>query len=448
MKLQGDKIRRHTAVYFKCYIVLFCECANNFRYKHSFSICNSLMVMVNRLLLLALTSLLALAALVSPGLARAEDSANVVVHVFWSEGCPHCAKERAFLNTFASSSPLVSIQEYEITRSRENGELLDRVGRALGADVSGVPFTVVGNRYISGFFNEEITGRQIETLVRQASSEASADIVTSLKLAQENASPIASPNLESSTEETVTVPFFGTVSVGNISLPLLTVAIAFLDGFNPCAMWALLFLIGLLLGMGNRRKMWILGLAFITASGAVYFLFLSAWLNLFLFLGFIVWVRIAIGLFAASMGAYQLNDFWSHRAGVCSLSTGGWRERILHWFKFTVENKGFYVALVGIIALAAVVNLVEFACSAGLPAIYTHVLSLSSLSWWQYYSYLILYIAVFILDDIAVFVGAMFTLRLSGLETKYAKYSKLVGGLLMLAIGLLLLLKPEWLMFG
>ena len=92
--------------------------------------------------------------------------------------------------------------------------------------------------------------------------------------------------------------------------------------------------------------------------------------------------------------------------------------------------------------------MVELVCSAGLPAIYTQILSLSNLPTWQYYFYLGLYILIFMLDDLFVFFTAMFTLKAVGVESKYARYSHLIGGVLMLVIGLLLLFKPEWLMFG
>ena len=101
-----------------------------------------------------------------------------------------------------------------------------------------------------------------------------------------------------------------------------------------------------------------------------------------------------------------------------------------------------------ILALAFAVNLVELLCSAGIPAVYTQVLALSNLPTWQYYAYLALYIIVFMLDDLFVFVVAMKTLQITGIGTGYSRFSHLAGGVVLLAIGALLLLRPEWLMFG
>ena len=223
---------------------------------------------------------------------------------------------------------------------------------------------------------------------------------------------------------------------------------AVLDGFNPCAMWTLLFLISLLLGMKNRRRMWILGVAFVATSAGVYFLFLSAWLNLFLFAGMVGWIRGLIGLVAVVVGGYYLWDFCVNRQGGCSVMGDEKRRQVFESLKKVALKQQFGMALVGIILLAVAVNVVELVCSAGLPAIYTQVLSMSELPRWQYYMYLIFYVLIFMLDDLFVFFTAMVTLRAVGIESRYARYSHLVGGVLMLILGLLLWFKPEVLMFG
>jgi hypothetical protein len=219
-----------------------------------------------------------------------------------------------------------------------------------------------------------------------------------------------------------------------------------LDGFNPCAMWTLLFLISLLLGMKDRKKMWILGSAFIVASASVYFIFMSAWLNLILFLGFIAWVRIIIGILALLGGAHSLKEGFSENSG-CKVTNNEKRLKIFERLKSVINQNNFLIALSGIIILAFMVNLVELICSAGLPAIYTQVLALNELSTWQYYLYILAYILFFMIDDLFVFFVAMITLEMTGITTRYAKYSRLIGGIIMFLIGLLLIFKPEWLMF-
>jgi hypothetical protein len=98
--------------------------------------------------------------------------------------------------------------------------------------------------------------------------------------------------------------------------------------------------------------------------------------------------------------------------------------------------------------LAFSVNLIELLCSLGLPVIFTQVLSLNNLSTIEYIIYMIIYIIFFLIDDIIIFVIAMKTLEIKAISNKYTKYSHLIGGLIMLIIGLLLILKPEWIMFN
>ena len=167
-----------------------------------------------------------------------------------------------------------------------------------------------------------------------------------------------------------------------------------------------------------------------------------------MFLGFIIWIRILIGLFALGAGGYYLRDYWINKTAACKVTGDDRKQKVFEKLREITQKPQFFLALGGIILLAIAVNMIELICSAGLPAIYTQILSLSNLPRWQYYLYLVFYILIFMLDDLIVFFTAMITLKATGIQTKYSRYSHLIGGILMLIIGLLLLLKPEWLMFG
>ena len=73
---------------------------------------------------------------------------------------------------------------------------------------------------------------------------------------------------------------------------------------------------------------------------------------------------------------------------------------------------------------------------------------MNSLSNIQYVMYLLIYILFFLIDDIIVFAIAMISFELTGISTKYSKYSHLIGGIIMLLIGILLIFKPELLSFN
>ncbi|OGJ40600.1 MAG: hypothetical protein A2378_01920 [Candidatus Pacebacteria bacterium RIFOXYB1_FULL_44_10] len=380
---------------------------------------------------------------------------SVSAYLFYGDGCPHCAKERNFLHQLEKKYAQLKIKEYEIYYNQQNSSFLKEVAHQLNAEAGGVPFLVIGKKYFIGYA-EGATSNEIEQAVLECTENACDDFVVSIVDGSGNEKAeigdISTNSLSVNTSVTeggkIQVPFFGTVQIDTLSLPVLTFILAFLDGFNPCAMWTLLFLISLLLGMRDRKRMWILGVAFIISSATVYFLFLSAWLNIFLFLGFIVWVRMLIGILALGTGGYYMQDFLKNKQGSCSITGNQKRQQIFQKLQKITEKPQLILALGGIILLAIAVNMVELICSAGLPAIYTQILSLSHLPLWQYYFYLGFYIFIFMLDDLFVFFTAMITLQAVGIQSTYARYSHLIGGICMFIIGVLLLFKPEWLMFG
>jgi thiol-disulfide isomerase/thioredoxin len=370
----------------------------------------------------------------------------VTVYLFWTTGCPHCAHEKEFLAALKRRDQAIKVVALEVSGSRENRELFQKVGEILQADVSGVPFTVIGHQYVIGWQDESTTGRAIETAIGEARSRGAPDLVADL-LAAPGPRPPGGAD-KPAVPETLTLPVVGQVHLKYLSLGAITVLIGGLDGFNPCAMWVMVFLINLLLGMENRRRMWVLGSAFIIASGTVYFLFMAAWLNILIFLGFIFWIRIIIGCVALAAGGYNLSEYWNDVSGACTLRQGTRRQRTMDRLKAVISLQNFWLALGGIVLLSFLVNLVELICSAGFPVVYLQILSLTPMPFWQYYLYLLLYIVVFMLDDIIVFVVAMITLQLMGVTTRYKRFSNLIGGVLMLVLGLLLIFRPGWLMFG
>jgi glutaredoxin len=392
------------------------------------------------------------------------------IYFFYGDGCPHCAKEEVFLEELEKDYPEININSFETWYNKENASLLKDIADKLDLQISGVPVLIIGEEAIIGYHTDETTGHKIVSKIEQALAEGCEDPVKSViknteaegrcehscdlsatcehdcgceaDLAEANTPKQASNELK------FHLPFVGELDAKAFSLPVLTFLIAATDGFNPCAMWVLLFLISLLINMENKKRMWILGSAFIIASGVVYFLFLSAWLNLFLFLGFVVWVRLLIGLVAIASGEWHLMDAYKNRDGGCHVIKSEKRKRVFGRIRELVAKKNFLVALIGIIILAVAVNLVELVCSAGLPAVYTNVLSLTEMPAWKYYAYLLFYILVFMLDDLLVFFIAMTTLKMKGISSKYTVWAQWVGGVVMFILGLLLIFKPEWIMFG
>ncbi len=410
-------------------------------------------VWLGRLRRVGLIVLCVLAASSTPGSSKAAagEPGSVTVHIFGQTTCPYCQRAKAFLRKTAQRETWLELDAMELSSSERAQSLFEQANRVYGIERPAVPLIVVGARPFLGYDSDETTGQEILAHARMCRKEGCTDLIAGLAAALSGsggaAPKPAEPSPRAKVPSEITLPLFGTISTGTLSLPALTVVLAAVDGFNPCAMWVLVFLIGLLVGVQDRTRMWILGGAFLVASAAVYFVFMAAWLNLFLVLGALLWIRVAVGVFALASGAYYLREFAVNRDAVCKVTSPGRRQRIMESLRHAVQEERFLLALGGIVVLAAAVNLIELLCSAGIPAIFTSVLALSDLPVWQHYLYLLLYILVFLLDDLLIFVTAMVTLQAVGLTTSYVRYSHLVGGVVMSALGVLLIFKPEWLAF-
>jgi len=241
--------------------------------------------------------------------------------------------------------------------------------------------------------------------------------------------------------ESVSVPFLGEIDVFSFSLPVLAIILGLVDGFNPCAMWVLVFLISLILSLNDKKKIWVIVGSFIFASGVLYFLFMTAWLNVFLFVGYMRPVTVLIGLFAIGVGLSDLKCYFKPGPLVCDVSSSGSQKKTMGRINDIVHSPLTWASVFSIIVLAFLVNSIEFACSAGIPAIFTQVLSLSNLSGLQYYGYILLYDLFYMLDDMIIFSLAAFAVS-SSFTTRYTKLNKLVGGIIILILGIVLAFMP------
>jgi len=385
-------------------------------------------------------------------LSNSQEDYKLNIYYFYGDGCPHCADESEFLSKLKNEHDYLQVNYFETWYNRENAKLINKIIEELSlrGQVSGVPVLFVGKNVVNGFVSEETTGVGIRQLVEYHYAAKTPDIIGSIINNSQNISDSdeIQQGVINNQLEKIKLPLLGEINLQGASLLGLSLAIGFVDGFNPCAMWVLLFLISMLIGMRNKKRMWVIGLTFIITSGAVYFLFMTAWLNLFLFIGFIFWIRIIIGVVAIASGIYHLREYYKNRNGTCKVIEEEKRVKIFDRIKYIINEKSFALAIVGIVGLAAMVNMIELVCSAGLPAIYTSVLSGANLSTWQYYGYMLVYIIMYIIDDLAVFVIAMLTLQVTGIANKYVRVANLLGGIIILLLGILLIFKPGWILLG
>lgn len=379
----------------------------------------------------------------------AEENNDITLYLFHGDGCPHCAAEMKYLDSIEDKYDNLKIVKYEVWYNDENAELLSKIEKAFDISRSGVPTTIIGDTVIIGY--GDTTNSKIERAIDYYSTEEYIDQVERIKNGEFKKEEVKEEfkKKEKKIDDalTIKIPLFGKVNLKKISLMTASVIIGLVDGFNPCAMWILLFLISVLIGMKDKKRMWALGLAFLITSAAVYMLIMLSWINVAVKITSIIWIRNIIAVIALIGAIVNIRAFIKSRDSGCQVVDDKKRKKIFSKIKKFTHEKSFFLALIGVMGLAVSVNLVELACSAGLPLVFSELLAINKVSSFMKFMYTLVYILFFLLDDLIVFLIAMFTMEVTGISTKYNKYSHLLGGVIMLLIGILLLFKPEWLMF-
>ncbi len=382
--------------------------------------------------------------LLLPNIVMAKEREDVTLYLFHSSTCPHCKAEIAFLNEIQDEYEYLHVELHEVNKETD---LVDKVRKEMGIDNSYVPLTVIGSETLIGFSDD--IENQIKDALDAYSKNDHCDVVSLIKQGKDIKKCNEQNKLVYSGSNLRTLPILGTIDIKETSLPLISVILGLVDGFNPCAMWVLIFLITMLFDMKNRKKMWILGLTFLISSALIYLSFMLAWLGV---ISSVTqsWFRYIIALVALIAGIINLISFIKslNKDTGCQVVNSDKRKKLMNKIKKITHEKSFILAMIGMVVLAFSVNLVELACSAGIPVLFTQILSMNQLHMIQYILYFSMYILFFLIDDIIVFAIAMITLKITGISNKYTKYSHLIGGIIMLLIGLMMIFKPEWIMFN
>jgi thiol-disulfide isomerase/thioredoxin len=360
--------------------------------------------------------------------APAQTEGTLEVHFFYHSGCPHCRDQEPFNEEMAAKYPDVYFVYHDGADPTQYDELLDLIqGTNISEEELDFPLTIVGKRAFVGWISREESGTPIEqAIISCLAGDCGGEQGTGEEIPQD-----------------IEVPLIGRLHIADYSLPVLAVVLGLVDGFNPCAMWVLAYLISILFVLQDRRKAWLLVGSFVLASGVLYYLFMTAWLNAFLLIGYSRPVTVIVGAIALGAGIFNLHDYIkSGGQVVCEVVDADSRKSTMSRIQTLVSSPLNAAAVLGIIALAFVVNSIEFVCSAALPAIFTQVLALADLSTVTYYLYILLYVLFFMLDDLIIFGAAAFAVNTS-LGQRYAAWSKPIGGTILLILGVLLLFAPQ-----
>jgi hypothetical protein len=431
------------------------------------------------------------------------------IEVFTRTGCSRCERAKKYLPSFRAKYPGLQVVLREVVADPAANERFRQLARSQRIGGISFPGFSICGQLIIGFEHEDVTGGRIDATLKRwtfpcefptkvvqaqvtpkqcstvlampqramltgaALLIANSEVVVAAPVSQDisatSSEPVAAtesmPPLELENEVNtsddlpippsaaepdgdvgeVEVPFFGKLSVLKLGMPLFTFLIGLVDGFNPCAMWVLLFLLSVLVNLQDRWKILTVAGTFVLVSGIAYFAFMAAWLNVMYFVGYLRWVQITLALLAVLVGLVHIKDFFAFRKGVSLSIPESSKPGIYRRVRGIVTAESVLAAIAGATVLAVLVNIVELLCTAGLPALYSQVLVLQDFPRWKNYAYLALYILAYMLDDLLMVTIVVVTLGKWKLQERGGRWLKLVSGVVILVLGLVLLVKPEWL---
>ncbi len=362
---------------------------------------------------------------------------QTIIHLyfFWSKKCPHCLKAGPDIIEIDKRYPWLKLHSLELSEHPENIQTYINMGRMIGNDARSVPTFMFCGNSLSGYENKKSTGRLLRFYLREC-----------YQFAKENGPDNSMTFILNLNESpSVDVPLLGNISSDNYSLPMLTVFIAGMDAFNPCAFFVLLFLLSMMMHSRSRSRMALIGGIFVFFSGFIYFLFMTAWLNLFIYLGELRFITLIAGCIAVLIALINIKDYFWFKKGFSLSISEHKKPKLIDRIRDLLRLDSIITVVFATVILAVVANSYELLCTAGFPMVYTRILTLRSLAIDSYYLYLLLYNLIYILPLLIIVV--FFTIKLGSrkLSEKEGMVLKLLSGVMMLMLGVLIIVSPQML---
>ena len=374
--------------------------------------------------------------------ARLEDALRV--ELFTRPGCVKCTLAKAWLATLRDRYPALRTATFDLASDADaRGRLGELVQRHRTAGTS-VPVIHIANRLVVGFDQAETSGTRIEALLGPWSRPCREPVGIAGEPPADVGGPIDAPAPDDE-ETAIEVSLFGRIDSQRLGIPLFTIVIGLIDGFNPCAMWVLLLLLSILVNVRDRTRIILIAGTFVVVSGIAYFAFMAAWLHVFDWIGYLRPVQVTLAVVAIGIGLVHVKDFFAFQRGVTLSIPQSAKPGIYRRMQRIVTAENLPAALIGTLTLAVLVNMVELLCTAGLPALYTNILSRQGFSLATRYACLGLYILAYMFDDALMVAAVVWSFSKFRLQETGGRWLKLVSGLAILLLGLVMLVRPEWL---
>jgi len=359
-----------------------------------------------------------------------KDDPRLKLYFFYSQTCPHCADAEPVVREIAAERPWLVLEELAVEREA-NERFFFMLAREFGREPEAVPSFFLCGEMLVGFDNAAGVGARIERIADRCHARLT------------GAQPEPQTASETADDLTVELPLFGRLDAEQLSLPALTLVLGGLDAFNPCAFFVLLSLLSLMVHAKSRLRIAIVGGVFVFFSAAMYFVFMAAWLNLFLVLGSLQWITVAAGLVALGIGALSIKDYVYFDQGPSLSIPESAKPGLFERMRRLIGMRSLAGLLAGTVVLALAANSYELLCTSGFPLVYTRVLTMNDLPSAARYGYLALYNVVYVIPLLLVVVVFTATLGSRRLSETEGRMLKLVSGLMMAGMGLVLILAPE-----
>jgi cytochrome c biogenesis protein CcdA/thiol-disulfide isomerase/thioredoxin len=388
---------------------------------------------------------------------------DVTIYYFYGDGCPFCEIAQPQLQAYADENPRINLEQFEVYYDPEGREYFFEFAAAYGFEPRAVPTILIGERYWEGFSDNIRV--QIETYLNTCLTEGCTNLGEGI-LASEPLPPTETPMVVtpaptetdptpvvSETEpeqpeppsegDTITLPLIGTINLSGQSLLVSTLIISFVDGFNPCSLWVLSVLLSITLQTRSRKKVLIVGAAFLLTTAALYGLFIAGVFSVLRIISFIGWIQVVVALIALTFALVNIKDYFWFQEGVSFTISDKKKPGIYQRMRRILrESDSAWQLIAATVVFAAGIALVELTCTAGFPVIWSNIMASQQVATATFILLLLVYMLVYLLDEAGIFLVAVFTLRSTKLEEKHGRVLKLIGGVLMLTLALVMLIDP------
>jgi thiol-disulfide isomerase/thioredoxin len=391
---------------------------------------------------------------------------GIHIYFFWGEGCPHCAAAKPFFDSLTSKYPEVVYHSFEVYYDQPGQQFFMQMAQKYGVQQLAVPTFFIGPYYLQGYSDEFIPDiiKVVEYCRENGCVDAGEGLLPGSAVGAptriQTISPTATasppqppsssdaPAMLDSTEildqsSHFKIPLLGEVNLTSQPVILSTILIALVDGFNPCSLWVLSMLLALTLHTRSRKKVFVIGVVFLTVTAAIYALFIAGLFSVLTMTGFLRWIQVLIGVIALIFAAVNIKDYFWYQEGISFTISDDKKAGIFKRMRAVLDASQTWWGLISAtVVLAAGVSIVEFSCTAGFPIVWVNLLGSQNIAGGAFFALLLIYMLIYQLDEMVIFFSAVISLKSTRLEEKHGRLLKLIGGMLMLTLSITMLIDP------